>query len=85
MAMAALWLAPLDGEDVEPQRLEALIQRQIQLTDQVQHIRVRAGPAGCVLFGFIMAGSSAEAREALQEITQRALVNEPELLTWRVI
>jgi hypothetical protein len=90
MAMAVVWIAPdTEAIDVEPQHVMSLLQRHTQTSDRLQHLRVRAGPDGAsrqlVIFGFVMAHGSKQARDTLRGLAEKAIAAEPQLRHWRVI
>jgi hypothetical protein len=84
--MAALWIAPLEtGMSVPPDLVTQLLRRHQTPGDRIEHLRVRAGPEGLLIFGFLLADSSQAAKSALQDLVHRTLTTEPTLRLWRVI
>lgn len=90
MAMAAVWIAPDTGaHPATEERVTALLHRYAPAGGQLQHLRVRAGPSGLVdqmvVFGFVMADTSEQARKTLRAIAETTIAAEPELHHWRVV
>jgi hypothetical protein len=87
MAMTVVWIAPLSTAcTVDTARAAELLNRHTRTEDQLQHLRVRAGPDGqLMIFAFLMADNRHQARATLLDVIKRTLTAEPDLRLWRII
>jgi hypothetical protein len=86
MEMSTVLVAPLTmscGLDAEAFR--ELLAQHASPTDRLQHIRVRAGPHGLWIFGFLVADSPEQARITLRRLVETTMTKTPALSLWRVV
>ncbi|MEH0936733.1 hypothetical protein [Micromonospora psammae] len=86
MIAALARIAPLDGNRDYPEvELRGQLWAQAGKDRRINHLRIRAGPAGFDIIAFVAADSPPAAHSILHGLVQELLVNDPRLRLWRVV
>ncbi|MGY0005757.1 hypothetical protein [Micromonospora sp. I033] len=86
MIAALARIAPLDGNcDYSERELRGRLWARADKDRRINHLRIRAGPAGFDIIAFVTADNSLAAHSILHTLVRELLVEDPRLRLWRVV
>jgi hypothetical protein len=71
--------------DPAPPITPELLWQHIEPADQIEHLRIRAGPTTVDIFALVSARDAEEAYNRLRQAVQRMLLHHGEFKLWRII
>ncbi|MCM0675799.1 hypothetical protein NCC78_14030 [Micromonospora phytophila] len=86
MIAALARIAPLDGNCEHSEvELRGQLRARAGKDRRINHLQIRAGPAGFDIIAFVTADNSLAAHSILHGLVQELIVDDPRLRLWRVI
>ncbi|MFI7574858.1 hypothetical protein [Micromonospora sp. NPDC049497] len=86
MIAALARIAPLDGNRDYPEaELRSQLWTRAGKDERINHLRIRAGPAGFDIIAFVATDTPSAAHSILHDLVRNLIVDDPRLRLWRVV